>query len=188
MRLEAEKLETEGYPVRVVDTRLNSAAQALVVLEAARAAAAGARFDDVVRTAEQARDRTKIFVGVHTLRYMVRGGRVSRLKGVAAAALNLKPVVTLDAAGRGAAFGKAFSQKGAVRKILDTVSRIHTEHGIARYAVVHAAAPDQAEVFAKQLEAIVGIPPEYIMEISPIVGSHAGKGALAVAVMESGGR
>ena len=182
MRLEAESLRNEGDPIQVVDTRLNSVAQGLVVLETARAAAAGAGFDELVRIAERARERTKIYVGVNTFKYMVRGGRVSRLKGLVATALNLKPVITLDEAGKGAAFSKAFSQKGVIRKILDIVSRTKAEAGIERYAVVHAAAPDRAEEFAERLEGIVGKPPEYIMEISPIVGSHAGKGALAVAV------
>lgn len=54
--------------------------------------------------------------------------------------------------------------------------------GIARYAVVHAASSERAAAFAEQLEAMLGKPPEYLMEISPIVGSHAGKGALAVAL------
>ena len=128
MRLEAESMRNEGYPIQVIDTRLNSVAQGLVVLETARAAAAGAGLDEVVRIAERARERTKIYVGVNTFKYMVRGGRVSRLKGLV------------------------------------------------------ATAPDRATDFAERLEGIVGKPPEYIMEISPIVGSHAGKGALAVAV------
>jgi len=128
MRVEAEALRDEGYPIQVVDTRLNSVAQGLVVLETARAAAAGAGFDELVKIAEKARERTTILVGVSTFKYMVRGGRVSRLKGLV------------------------------------------------------AAAPDRATDFAERLEGIVGKPPEYIMEISPIVGSHAGKGALAVAV------
>ncbi|HPL92098.1 MAG TPA: DegV family protein, partial [Treponemataceae bacterium] len=115
------------YPIQVIDTRLNSVAQGLVVLGTARAAA-GAGFDELVRIAERARERTKIYVGVNTFKYMVRGGRVSRLKGLV------------------------------------------------------ATAPDRATDFAERLEGIVGKPPEYIMEISPIVGSHAGKGALAVAV------
>jgi len=127
MRLEAESLRNEGYPIQVIDTRLNSVAQGLVVLGTARAAA-GAGFDELVRIAERTRERTKIYVGVNTFKYMVRGGRVSRLKGLV------------------------------------------------------AAAPDRATDFAERLEGIVGKPPEYIMEISPIVGSHAGKGALAVAV------
>ena len=99
----------------MVDTRLNSVAQGLVVLETARAAAAGAGFDELVRIAERARERTKIYVGVNTFKYMVRGGRVSRLKGLVATALNLKPVITLDRDGKGAVFGKAFSQKGVIR-------------------------------------------------------------------------
>jgi fatty acid-binding protein DegV len=47
---------------------------------------------------------------------MVKGGRVSPLKGLAAKLLNLKPIVSLDESGRGIAFDKAFSSRGLIGK------------------------------------------------------------------------
>jgi hypothetical protein len=47
---------------------------------------------------------------------MVKGGRVIPLKGFIASALHVKPIVSLDAAGKGIAFEKSFSQKGLLKK------------------------------------------------------------------------
>lgn len=175
--------ELQGdFGATVIDTRMNSAAQGLLVLSAAEAVEAGMSAEEVARLAETEREKIKIFVAVSTFRYMIRSGRVSPLKGFIASALNLKPIVSLDGEGKGIAFGKAFSQRALQKKVLRIVGELHREKGVRRYAVVHAAARHKAESFAGLLEEAIGIAPHYIMEISPVVGLHAGVGAVAVAV------
>lgn len=181
MRNSADKLVQQGYPVTVVDSRLNSAAQGLVVLAAAEDAAAGLGHAEILRRLSDNIARARIFVSVATFKYMVRGGRVSALKGFLAALTNLKPIVSLDRDGKGTAFGASFSQDGSKRKILRNI-RAHRAD-ISRYVVVHAAVPQRASRYAEELAAILGRPPEYIMEISPVVGLHAGIGAVAVAYL-----
>lgn len=175
----AKKLKAEGYPLAVVDSRLNSAAQGLAVLAAAEDAAAGLGAEEIVSRLEARVSRARIFVSVATFKYMVRGGRVSALKGFIAAVANLKPIVSLDREGRGTAFAASFSQGGAKKKILRHVAK-HRD-AVARYAVVHAGAPERARDYARELAAILGKEAEYVMEISPAVGIHAGIGAIAVA-------
>lgn len=181
MRNSADKLAQHGYPVTVVDSKLNSAAQGLVVLAAAEDAASGLDRDDVLKRVSVNIAKARILVSVATFKYMVRGGRVSALKGFFAALTNLKPIVSLDQEGKGTAFGASFSQEGSKKKILRSV-RAHRE-SISRYAVVHAGVPERACRYADELGVILGRPPEYIMEISPVVGIHAGIGAVAVAYL-----
>lgn len=175
----ARRLRDSGFPVTVVDSRLNSAAQGLAVLSAAMDAEAGFAHGDIAERLDATIARARIFVSVASLRSMVRGGRVSALKGFFATALNLKPVVSLDAEGRGMALGASFSQNASMRKIIRRVRE--NKDGIKRYAVVHAAAPDRAERFAAELEATLGFTCDYITEISPVIALHAGSGAIAVA-------
>jgi DegV family protein with EDD domain len=175
----AKKLRDGGYPITVVDSRLNSAAQGLAVLSAAEDAAAGLSPGEIVSRLYGTVKGARIFVSVATFRYMVRGGRVSALKGFLAAVANLKPIVSLDREGKGVAFAASFSQGGAKKKILRQVKA--DRERISRYAVVHARARPEAEAYAREIAALVGKEPEYIMEIAPTVGIHAGIGAVAVA-------
>ena len=161
---------------------MNSAAQGLLVLSAAEAAEAGMSAEEIVRLVETEREKIKIFVAVSTFRYMIRSGRVSPLKGFIASALNLKPIVSLDSEGKGVAFGKAFSRRALQKKVVRLVGELHREKIVRRYVVVHAAASRRAESFAGLLEEAIGFPPHYIMEISTVVGLHAGVGAVAVAL------
>lgn len=175
----AKALRDGGYPIAVVDSRLNSAAQGLAVMAAAENAARGMAYGDILSRLEGRISESRIFVSVATFKYMVRGGRVSALKGFVAAAANLKPIISLDAQGKGIAFGASFSSAGSRKKML----RIVGKHGnrIGRYAVVHAASPELAGRMADDIEALIGKKAEFISEISPAVGIHAGIGAVAVA-------
>jgi uncharacterized protein len=175
----AEPLRKRGHTITVIDSRLNSAAQGLVVLSAAEDAANGLSYDSIIQRTKERIQNARILVSVATFKYMIRGGRVSALKGAIATLAHLKPIVTLDADGKGVAYGASFSQKGSMKKIMANL--VQTKKKVHRYAVVHAAVPDAAQNFAREAESMLGYPPEYIMEISPIVGIHAGIGAVAVA-------
>jgi len=177
MRRSAEAVP--GRRVSVVDSRLNSAAQGLVVLAAAEDAANGLSHERILeRTGERIRD-ARILVGVATFKYMVRGGRISALKGAIAAMTHLKPIISLDGEGKGVAYGASFTHEASLRKIISEARK--RPASIGRYAVVHAACPGRAAAFAREVASIVGRECEYIMEISPVVGIHAGIGAMALA-------
>ncbi len=175
----AKKMREKGYPVTVVDSALNSAAQGLAVLSAAEDAASGMTYDAIISRLTDTIRKARIFVSVATFKYMVRGGRVSALKGFIATLINLKPIVSLDENGKGIAFGASFSQDGSKKKILKKI--LKGKGLVTRYAVVHAGVLEQAQSYSEELEGILGHGPEYIMEISPVVGIHAGVGAVAVA-------
>ncbi len=180
----SERLGDASERITVVDTRLNSAAQGLLVLKAAEALESGATHDELVKLVQEWIPRTRIFVSVATFEYMVRGGRVSPLKGRLGKVLNLKPIVSLDAQGKGIAYGKAFSRRANTKKIMATVAKLHAEAPIDKYCIVHADAPGKAEEYKRRLTSLLGSPPAYVTEISPIVALNAGRGAVAVAVLQ----
>lgn len=175
--------ERTGKTITVIDTRSLSGAQGLVLLEAARAIEGGRSHEEAVEAAERAVPKTRILVGVRTLKYMVRSGRVSPMAGAAAKALNLKPIVTIGANGETRIFDKAFSQRGLLKKILRQIGSRSSEGRSGDYYILHAHNPKEAEAFAAQVEAAFGRKPEAIMDISPAIGLHAGVGTLALAFL-----
>lgn len=177
-RREAERIT--GKRITVIDSRHLSGSLGLLVLQAARQVEAGKSHDEVVASVEAALPRARNYVSVKTLSHMVRGGRVSPLAGLAAKILNLKPIVSVDGEGRSVLHGKAFSTRSTIRRILAMVAEGHRGDPVAGFAVVHARAPARAHALARQVRAIVGREPEYVMEISPIVSLNAGPGALSV--------
>lgn len=170
--------------IKVLDSKQLSVSQGLLVLKIAREIEAGTSYNDIIRESETWIKNTKILTDVNTLKYMVRGGRVSPLKGTIAKLLNLKPIVSLDETGSGIAYGKSFSRKANMNKIIKTIADTHKNNNIYSYAIVHAEEEKRALEYASKLTKIIGIEPEYIMSLSPVIGVHNGPGTIAIGFMK----
>ncbi len=178
--------ERTGKRITVIDSRTLSGALGLLVLRMARRIDEGASHDAVAADAESALPKAKILVAVRTLKYMVRGGRVSPMAGAAANLLNLKPIVSMDENGGTKIFDKAFSQRGSLRKIL---RRLRADAGTGRvrdYCILHAHNTGDALAYAAEAEKVLGVKPAFTMDISPAIGLHAGVGAVAVSFLLEG--
>ncbi|MCF7827161.1 MAG: DegV family EDD domain-containing protein [Candidatus Marinimicrobia bacterium] len=173
----------EGDDIHVIDSKQLSVSQGLIVYRLAQAIDAGKNITELKALAQSYVEKTKVFVDVATLKYMVRGGRVSPLKGLVAKLLNLKPIISLDEDGKGVAYGKSFSRQGNMEKIKQMTVDFAEKGPIWNYAIVHARALDRAEVYAADLEKLLGKAPAYIQEISPVVGAHNGIGVVGIGIM-----
>jgi len=177
-----EALGLDASRVAVVDSRNLSVSEGLIVLRIAEAVRAGRPFGEIARDAEDWVAKTRLWVDVKTLKYMVRGGRVSPAKGFLAAVLNIKPIVTLDAAGKAAILGKSFSRRANMKKILGLIREATAGRPVWNYGVVHAQNPFRARRYAEALEAMLGKKPAFISDVSPVVGAHNGIGVVGVAL------
>ncbi len=169
--------------ISLINSRHLSASLGLIVLRIAEAIREGIEHEKIVELTEQWISKTKIFVDIQTLKYMVRGGRVSPLKGLLAKILNLKPIVSLDSEGKASAFGKSFSRRANLKKIVQLVKKLNTEGEIWNYALVHAQNLDRAQMYASKLQEFLHRKPLYIMDISPVIGVHNGIGAVGISLM-----
>jgi DegV family protein with EDD domain len=169
--------------IDVLNSRHLSASQGLIVLRIAEAIRGGMKHEEIVKTSEEWIEKTKILVDVQTLKYMVRGGRVSPLKGFVAKVLNLKPIVSLDPEGKATASGKSFSRKSNMKKIAAKIRQMSQKQKIWNYSIVHAKNLERAEKYAQMLKQEIGRDPLYIMDISPVIGVHNGIGAVGIALM-----
>jgi len=182
LRKAAEKLAESGKKITVIDSKLNSGAQGLVVLKAAEEIATGKTFEEVVQVIEHTINKTLIYVSVDTLKYMVRSGRLKKVQGFAAKLINLKPIVSIDKEGDGVIIGKVFSKKANERKLLSLVNHLVETKDIISYAIVHADAEGKALEYEKTFTNLIGKSPTYTTNISSIVAMNAGVGCVAIAL------
>ena len=179
----AEKFRKQGKEIAVIDSKQNSGAEGLLVMKASELIQRGNEMADIVEEIEALRKDTKILVSVNTLKYMVRSGRLNRAAGLAGSIVNLKPVVSLDDEGKGSIAAKAFSEKSNTDKILQIMQDDHKNKKITRFSIFHANAEKRANDLKIRTVALLGYEPEYIMNISTIVGMSAGVGTVAVSYM-----
>lgn len=180
----AEKFKNSKTKIKVIDSKRNSGAQGLIVMEAAEAIASGKKFDEVIKVAEKAVSKAQIYVSVKTLKYMVRSGRVSKTTGLIGKIVNLKPVIGIDKDGKGIIADKGLSLKSSFNKIKKHVTDALVAGGIKKYAIVHANALDRAKEYQQAFSKLIGKEPAYVIDISSIVAMSAGIGTVAIAYLE----
>ncbi|OFY64616.1 MAG: fatty acid-binding protein DegV [Bacteroidetes bacterium RBG_13_43_22] len=170
-------------PVSVLNSRNLSGALGLIILRAAQAIEAGLPHDQIVVMTEKWISKAKIFVSVRTLKYMVRGGRVSAVKGLLARLLNINPIVSLDETGKAIVFDKAFNQKSNMEKVMNHIRTESPAKIIWNYIVLHANNKDAAEWYSEKMETFTGKKPVSVVNISPVIGANSGVGAASVALL-----
>jgi len=173
----------QNKKISVINSKHLSVSLGLVVLRVAEEISKGKPHDEIVKLVEEWILKTKIFVDIQTLKYMVRGGRVSPMKGLIAKMLNLKPIVSLDPEGKGVASGKSFSRRGNMKKIMRMIKDMADKEKLLNCAIVHAQNLERAEMYAEKIKESIHRNPAYIVDISPVIGVHNGIGAVGIALM-----
>ena len=180
----AKTVNTEfNKPISVINSKNLSGALGLIVLRAAQAVEAGHSHDEIVAMAEQWVRDTEIYVSVRTLKYMVRGGRVSRMKGLLAKMMNVNPIVSMDEHGASYVFGKTYSQQSNMEKVMAHLRSTRNGREIWNSIVLHAQNKEAAAWYAIKMREFTGKEPLVVVNISPVIGANAGIGTASVAIM-----
>lgn len=180
----AEKIAAEfNKPIYTIDSKTLSGALGLLVLRVAQSIEAGFAPAEIVESVEKWRTNSKIFVSVKDLKYMIKGGRVSKGKGFIANMLNINPIVSMDDAGKSVLFGQAFSQQANINKVMKHVRKISVGKSVWNYIVLHAHNEASAEIYVQKMLELTGKNPVSVVDISPVIGMNAGNGTIAVSLL-----
>jgi len=170
-------------PVYVFDSKNLSGALGLLVLKTAQSIEAGKDIESIIKSLKSDILNAKIFVSVRNLKFMIKGGRVSKPKGLIASALGLNPVISMDDNGKSILFGKTFSQKSSLNKIFAHIEKISFGRVVWNYIMLHAHNPEGARAAQEKMLEITGKLPVSVVDISPVIGMHAGNGAIAISIL-----
>jgi DegV family protein with EDD domain len=164
------------------DTLTLSGGERFQVLAAAFASKANWALHSIQERLERIREKTEVIYTLDTLEYLARGGRIGRVKALAGALLNLKPVIRVDS-------DEKYSTVTTGRTIGKSINAI-AEHLHNRYAhtpvwvtVLHGRFADKAEILSNALKARLNIARFEVNRISPVLGVHTGPGIVGVAVV-----
>jgi hypothetical protein len=177
---EAKILNDMGRKVYVIDSLNNSATEGLLVKKAIDMHLAGEKTEDIVMAIEEAKKKTNILVCLNTFKYAMMSGRLPKVVGKIGNFIGMRPIMTLDKEGHGAAFGMAFSKKGITKKILKIVKKDMAEKGIESYALVHCLNQELLDEYEKKFTEVIGKAPAFMTEVSSAVAIHSGIGTVAI--------
>jgi DegV family protein with EDD domain len=164
-----------SFEVRVVDSLSVSLGQGLIVVEAAERAASGASLDEVTGAATSAADDLKLYGAIDTLENLKRGGRIGNAQALLGSLLSIKPVIAV----RDGVVEQESKQRTRGRSLRYLADKALAAGPVARMAVLSADAPD-LDVLLGMLSGIQSAEPILVGQVGPVIGSHAGPGAIGI--------
>jgi DegV family protein with EDD domain len=174
----AAKAVSDRIPVRAIDSRSLTMGQGLMVLDVAAQARAGATLDELAGRTAALIPRTKIFGAVDTLEHLEKGGRIGGARALLGSLLSIKPVVTL-VDGR---VEEESKQRTRGRSLRYLAAKALDSPPISRLAVCNGAARDIDE-FVAMLDGVKTEHPMVVVDLGPVVGTHAGPGTVGTAIV-----
>jgi len=168
--------------IEVIDSLTVAMSCGILAIAAAKEAKAGASLEKVAEVVRESIPRMHLLMVLDTLKYVVRGGRVSKGYGLLGSVLRIKPLLTMRD-GKLMLAGVARTRAKAIKRLYDFVEGFPQ---VSEVAVSYTTSKEEAEALAEQIKANFPDIPLYFTRVGPVLGTHAGPGAMGVAVRETG--
>jgi DegV family protein with EDD domain len=176
---EQAKTELPETFIEVMDSQNVTAAEGFIALAAARAAAEGKDLAEVIKVAEEVRNKVIFIILVDTIRHVYRTGRIPKVASMLGSMLNIKPILT-NSSGLVRFKGMVRNREQGINRLLETL-RNRVGQSPVHIAVMHAYAPEEAERLKERISSEFNCVELFITEFSPVMGYATGTGTLGFA-------
>ncbi|MEA4828661.1 MAG: DegV family protein [Enterococcus thailandicus] len=178
--VELLKEEYENPEIYVFDTKAASVGEGLLVLAAARLKEEGKPLEEVLEWLNNNYLKVRSWVTVDDLKHLERGGRISKTIATLGSILSVKPIITVDEAGRLTNVDKVRGRNKSIQKIVDeTIQSIVAPLEQTIY-IAYAGDLESAEKAKKQLEEKIQVKNIVLYPLGPTIASHTGYGCIAI--------
>ena len=182
-------LAAEDYPnIYVVDSQSVAIGTGVLAQYAVELAQQGMGAEEIAQVLTQQREKVCVVALLDTLKYLKKGGRISKTVAFAGGVLNIKPVVTVQD-GAVALIGKARGSRNGnnllVEKIREAGGVDFERPVLLGYtglssALLEKYVDDSKALWADHVDKLDGC------LLCSVIGTHAGPGAVAVAFFRKG--
>ena len=169
----------EDVQIEVIDSRSTSMGLGFMALEAARAVENGADLAEAAQIVKGMVGKMRVLFLVDTLEFLHRGGRIGGAKRLIGSLLSVKPVLHL-VDGRIESLMSVRTRRKVIAKLIDVVQAELAGKSGVHIATLNASAPQDAQKMGAELQSRLNLKEMSHVELSPVIGTHLGPGALGV--------
>lgn len=171
------KEQLSDAPVELVDSFQASLGLGLVVTAAARAVKGGAHYNEAVEVAHRALGQVQVIALLDTLEYLIKGGRVGKVRGFIGSVLRVRPIITVK---EGIAQSvTSVRSRAAGLQYIQTIAEERAP--LLQAGVIHATTPEEAETLAERLRPLLREGALVRTRFGSALGTHVGPGAIGIA-------
>lgn len=158
----------------VVDSLDATGGQRLLVEHAVKLRDEGKSAAEIAAAVEQLRSRIVLYACIDTLEYLYKGGRISHTAYTLGSLAQIKPIITVNAAGQVDVPGKTMGMRKGMAQLCKRVEQKQPDGAFPLY-VMYTNNRAVGEELAQRLRAQgYEIPDEHIIAVGAAIGSHIG--------------
>ena len=186
-RLAAENMMEEfpGRKIIVIDSLCASLGQGLLVDYALKLQQQGKTMEETAKWLEDHIQNICHLFTVEDLKYLQRGGRISKTTALVGTMIGIKPVLHVDPEGKLVSISKVRGRKQSIQALVNKM-----EENIGKYRdekqpifISHGDCIEDANYLAELVKERFDYDEFLINDVGPTIGAHSGPGTLALFFM-----
>lgn len=175
-------LEEGGHRgrIEVLDSKSASAGLGLLGYRAAKLAAGGINYNELLQRMRTYIANSNLFVCLDSLENVIKGGRLDRARGAVASLLNIKLLMKASEEGTLEVVEKVRGTQQAVKRLIDKVGEVKHDFEQAVLAIAHSNCEERAKAVVSDILAIHPFREVLFADMGPVIGTYAGEGGILV--------
>lgn len=179
----------EQYPdfdLTIIDSKSASIGFGLLVSKLVTMLENGAPKEVLIEAADYFISHIHHVFTVHTLAYLIKGGRLSKFKGTIAETLDMKPILIVDKAGSLQVLKTVRGRKKSLKALIDYAKSNGYELSNQTLAFCHGEDNDALEFLLALADDELKPNNKLISTVGCAIGAHTGRGIVGLCFLDAG--
>lgn len=165
--------------IHLIDTKSVCLGSFALVLEAIRLVEEKKPIEEIVNELEALKEKTVVVAALDTLKYLEKGGRLSKGQAVIGSLLNIKPIIAVKD-GKISVIDKIRGKNKTIKWFDEWIEKNNFDLSDKTVLLFHGRAYEQLKVLRNTIEEKYNIKNIIEQEIGAVIGTHAGPGVLGI--------
>lgn len=180
IRNEILESDNPNADIRIIDTKRFSVFETLAAIRTKELLDSGETVDNAIKQAMEYMESWEVYILVDTLKYLEKGGRITKTSAIVGTLLDIKPVLTIRN-GLIEPVEKIRGRKRLYKKLVELIrANPAFDNGSGEFIIVQSNKEYGEEMRALLKEEFGIADVKDYVSMGPVIGTHIGPGTLAV--------
>lgn len=178
----------EEYPdfdLTIIDSKSASIGFGLVVTKLVTMLEKGASKEELIEAAEYYICHIRHVFTVHTLAYLIKGGRLTKFKGTLAETLDMKPILIVDEKGALSVIKTVRGRKKSLRFLADYAKEQGYQLEKQQIAICHGEDEEGRDYMLSVIEQLIHPKSVLVGTVGCAIGAHTGRGSVGLCFFDA---
>jgi DegV family protein with EDD domain len=165
--------------IHIIDTRSVCLGSFALILEAIELVQQNKNIEEIVKQLENDKEKIVAVAALDTLKYLEKGGRLSKGQAVVGSLLNIKPIIAITE-GKIAVIEKVRGKNKTIKWFDEWIEKNNYDLSDKTVLLFHGNSYEQLKELREAIEEKHKIKNIIEQEVGPVIGTHSGPGVLAI--------